>query len=94
MPNIVDHVRDLLTEPPKVSHEGRLLHIIPGRECRSCKGTGYVRQHGAPVGRFGPMMNPHCSDCGRDADKWLHHVTQAKFVAAAIKKDPTLLDIV
>jgi hypothetical protein len=35
----------------------------------------------------------HCTACGRNPDKWLHDVVSAKFVAAAIKKDPSLLNI-
>lgn len=93
MPNVVDHVRALLTQPPKVSHEGRLLHVIPGPECRTCKGTGYARVHGMPERRDGPHLD-HCTACRRNPDKWLHDVVQAKFVAAAIKQDPSLLNIV
>ncbi len=91
---VTEHVRALLTEPPKITHEGKLLHVIPGGQfCDHCKGTGYVRVHGRPVGRFGPTLNPFCHTCGRDPEKWLHQVIQAKFVAAAIKADPTLLDL-
>ncbi len=90
---IVEHVRALLSEPRKVSHEGKILHVIPGPECDHCKGTGYVRTHGRPVGRFGPHMS-NCPSCRRDPEKWLHDVVNAKFVAAAIKQDPSILDIV
>ncbi len=93
MSKVTDHIRALLTEPRKITHEGKLLHVIPGPECSYCKGTGYVRIFGRPDGRFGPPMNPFCHTCGRDPEKWLHQVVEAKFVAAAIKQDPTLLDL-
>jgi hypothetical protein len=89
--NVIEHVSALLAEPVKVDlGHGRHEDLMPGPECRTCKGTGYVVLHGAPPSRFGPRLDPGCPACHRDPLRWLSERVQAKMVQLVLRSNPEL----
>lgn len=85
------HVAALLAEPELIDiGNGRREPRIPGPDCHSCKGTGYVMLHGAPISRYGPRMDAGCPSCRRSPNHWLGEVCVAKMVQIVLRDHPEL----